>query len=206
MNDYPTEEEAMQLNRMMPEEDDVMAAMVKVFEDRCKLETGPGRLSLVEWILKINSESQRVRAEVAARAEEIIRDEEKRIQYVNEHFCQRFEREAQALYENRPDKKKKSVKLLTGTIGYHSGKESIHISDKTKALAWAKTNCPDAIKVEESLLKTPLMEYFKTNGAEPDGCQYKPATEHFSAKPIDGKDIQARPQLPEGEDNGPADD
>ncbi len=202
MNDYPTEEEDMQLNRMMPEEDEVMAAMVQVYEDLRQTR----QQSVLDFILRINAESQKYCRDLQADTERKIRQEQNRMMYVNKHFEPQFMQEAQKVFEERRNQKNKSVEILgCGVIGYRKSPEKMEIKNGEAAIAWAQQNCPDAIKTSVRVVVSPLKEHFKKTGELPDGCEYVEAHEKFYAKPIDGKDIQARPQLPEGESDGPAD-
>lgn len=47
-----------------------------------------------------------------------------------------------------------------GTVSFREVKPTIEILDEEKALDWARSNMPSAVKVKESLLITPLKEAF----------------------------------------------
>lgn len=76
--------------------------------------------------------------------------------------------------------KKKSVRLETGTVGFRSISAGLEIEDKDKALEWAADYCPLAVKVETSLLKTPINELFDQTGEVPPGCVHREASEKFT--------------------------
>lgn len=54
------------------------------------------------------------------------------------------------------DEKAKSLPLISGVVKSSAKGASWFIVDDAKVMAWAVKNCPDAVKVEHSLLKTPI--------------------------------------------------
>ena len=52
--------------------------------------------------------------------------------------------------------KAKSIKLPCGTVGVRAGRESIQVDDEEAAILWAKAFKPEAVKVEEKILKSQL--------------------------------------------------
>lgn len=73
---------------------------------------------------------------------------------------------------------KKSFTLPCGlTLGFRERKGGLVYRDKAAraaALEWARTNCPDAVKVvpaSEDLLLTPLTELWRAKGIIPDGAE-----------------------------------
>lgn len=73
---------------------------------------------------------------------------------------------------------KKSIPICTGVggdkatrVGFKDVPDRFEIEDEPAALAWAKANCPDAVKVKESVLVTPLFAHVKATGELPDGCK-----------------------------------
>lgn len=93
----------------------------------------------------------------------------------------------QALYGTR----KKSISLPSGTVGFRSSADTVEVEDEEKALAWAETACPDAIKVKRSVLKTPIKALLAEGGVlttgekcDPDenGLRFVPGEESFYVK------------------------
>lgn len=80
---------------------------------------------------------------------------------------------------------KKSIKLPHGSLGYRSSKESVAITDKEVALAFAKANGIE-VKVTEAVNKTPLLDYVKATGEIPDpdvcGFELVPGSDDFFVK------------------------
>jgi hypothetical protein len=64
------------------------------------------------------------------------------------------------------EKKKKSFRCFFGVIGTRKtgGKPIVVIDDEMQAIAAAKTECPEAVKVKESILRKPLAEYMLAGG------------------------------------------
>ncbi len=102
---------------------------------------------------------------------------------------------------------KKSVKLLTGTVGYRGSSDRLDITDMDWAIDWASRNLePDVFREAISgislekvkaflntsqliisatkILKTPLTNYFKKTGAIPDGCDFIEAENIFYVRPV----------------------
>jgi len=79
---------------------------------------------------------------------------------------------------------KRSVDYLQGRAGLRKGKDSLAVLDEAKAIAWAKDNSlPEAVKTTESILKTPLLEQFLSDGLVPDGCEFVSAADAFYPAP-----------------------
>lgn len=80
---------------------------------------------------------------------------------------------------------KKSIKLPHGTLGYRSSKETVEISDKDKVLGFAKAHGIE-VKVSETVNKTPILEWVRTNGEVPDpevcGFALVPGSDDFYVK------------------------
>jgi hypothetical protein len=80
---------------------------------------------------------------------------------------------------------KKSLKLPHGTLGYRASKESVWITDKDKALSFARSHGLE-IKFTESVNKTPLLDYVRTTGEVPDpeecGFELVPPSDDFFVK------------------------
>ena len=52
--------------------------------------------------------------------------------------------------------KKRSIATEWGTVGFRATQGSIKVVDQAQAVVWAKDNCPEAIKVLETIVVTPL--------------------------------------------------
>jgi phage host-nuclease inhibitor protein Gam len=79
-------------------------------------------------------------------------------------------------------KKDRSVKLLSGTVGFRRGRSSLEITDEDAAMEWARENLTSAIVVKESLAKTPITDLIEGTGEVPPGCEYHQAEDAFYVK------------------------
>lgn len=136
------------------------------------------KTALEEWYMAKLDEFDHRRAKlkemVAAMQADIDREEATHVW--------RFGRTIRTRVLDRLDQQKgltKSVKYLTGRAGQRTQPERLTLEDEKVALAWAKRACPEAVKVVESLLVTPLIERWKASGALPPGCKVAPSYEKF---------------------------
>jgi hypothetical protein len=77
---------------------------------------------------------------------------------------------------NLPDGKKTLI-LKTGRLEYRNQPARFVVTDEAKAAAWAKKHLPTAIKVEERLLRSVLIDHAKATPASP------PTTARAANKP-----------------------
>ena len=91
-------------------------------------------------------------------------------------------------------KKRKSITYATGKAGYRNtaASEKLVLDDEAKAIMWAETACPEAIR--QSINMTVLKSTAITQGC-PDGCHYEKtsAQESFFIGPevVDRKQLTA---------------
>jgi hypothetical protein len=76
------------------------------------------------------------------------------------------------------EKGKKSRALPHGQFGFQKVRMKVVVKDKAAALAFAKLE-EIPVKVEESVLLTPLKEYVESTGLEPAGCEVVPEHDAF---------------------------
>jgi phage host-nuclease inhibitor protein Gam len=79
-------------------------------------------------------------------------------------------------------KKERSVRLLSGTVGFRRNPSSVEITDADALLAWAKENAPNAVKVVESVGKTPIKAHIEGTGEVVPGVEYTPPADRFYIK------------------------
>ena len=75
--------------------------------------------------------------------------------------------------------RRKSLKLPAGTIGLRSEPVRLRVSDEEKAIAWAKSHLPQAVRVSERISRTALNEHHAHSGEIPDGCELHDSGERF---------------------------
>ena len=95
-----------------------------------------------------------------------------------EFFQNRFGPELEAwMSENLGGKK--TLRLPDGTLGYRRTRTRLQIADDEMVLDWCRQNLPDAVRVKESILKTPLGEHLQETGEVPPGCEIEPGGDEF---------------------------
>ena len=66
---------------------------------------------------------------------------------------------------------RRSIILDGGEVGFRTLPGSIQVRDEATALAWCKEHLPEAVKVVENLLKTPIAKLAKESGTLPPGVE-----------------------------------
>jgi hypothetical protein len=130
------------------------------------------------WLVGKLAERRATIARIKEQAAAMVRDAERDIEYLEWRFGPELEMWAAANLEG----KKKSVKLLTGTVGFRSQKGKLVVVDEAACLEWARDNCPVAYVVEPRLVKTPIDDLFQKTGEIPPGCEYVEGGEKFYVK------------------------
>ncbi|MBA3775434.1 MAG: host-nuclease inhibitor Gam family protein [Betaproteobacteria bacterium] len=74
---------------------------------------------------------------------------------------------------------RRSVSLPAGGIGFRIEPTRLCVVDDKRLLDWCKTHLPSAIRVIQSVPKTPLMEHIKLTGECPDGAEIQAGGERF---------------------------
>jgi tetrahydromethanopterin S-methyltransferase subunit G len=132
-----------------------------------------------EAIQRINEQQVDEIGRILARARELREAHESRLEYLKakcEPLLQEFTR------KEIDGKKERSIKLLSGTVGFRKGVGSLDFTDEPAAVAWAEANLPDAIKVTVTLQKKPVKDLVEGTGEVPPGCEYTPGEDKFYIK------------------------
>lgn len=58
----------------------------------------------------------------------------------------------------------KTFRYPSGTVETKAGRDRVTVTDEEKLLAWCRVNCPDAVKVETSILVSKLPEHTVADG------------------------------------------
>ena len=169
---------------------------------------------VVEWVLKRKGQIESTRQAIKNRYKEIMDDLNKEEAGIDLYYGPAVQTESDKLIWKQRGKKK-SAKLLTGTVGYREQPEKLVIVDTEAAKLWALANLPpdafeaaagtlDKAKIIRdyltliqlcdcitSLNVTPFSDFWKSKGKEtgevPDGCDVVAAEEKFFAKPVELK-------------------
>lgn len=144
----------------------------------------------LQIIAKHQEEQTRLTLIADAEIDRIIawRDEQVRIAENRESFLQsQLEGYLRKLHQSGYEKA--SYKLPNGVIKRVTGRTSINITDPDLLLKWAKENDPKLIEVKESVTKTNLQPFVKTDklitedGEIIPGAEVNPAEDKYKAVP-----------------------
>ena len=158
-----------------------------------------------EWYLARLSEIELMRQATEKRYKELLQDLDSREKQLEHVFGAALRAESDKLIA--AERKKKSVKLLTGTVGYRTSGGRFCIEDMDTALQWAKRNLTtDEMRaygkfdIDKLLPLVPRMglngaltelkpsqmkKYMEENDGElPDGCGFTPTVDTFFTKPL----------------------
>lgn len=75
---------------------------------------------------------------------------------------------------------RRSVSLPAGVVGFRTEPTRLSVVDEGKVMDWCRINLPSAIRVIESVPKTPLVDHFKRTGECPDGTAFVGGGERFN--------------------------
>jgi hypothetical protein len=157
---------------MDDEEDDEALAEQLLPPDKLSFEVADA--ASASWVVRKIVEA-RARRE---RIKEWARLEMKAAQREEEFFQRRFGPSLEAwVTENLHGRK--TLRLPDGALGYRRRRMTLQIEDKEQLLEWCKSNLPDAVRVKEDVLKTPLNEHLKETGEVPPGCDIEPGGDEF---------------------------
>jgi hypothetical protein len=104
-------------------------------------------LALESDIVAIETSARVIEAKaILANAAAMKKDASKRLEWLHARFTAEIGEWARPQLEG---KKTKTLKTLLGAISFRVKKGGLRVADKDKALDWAKSNTPNAIKVTE---------------------------------------------------------
>ncbi len=125
---------------------------------------------VVRKIVEARARQERIK-EWAAREAKAARREE-------EFFLRRFGPSLETWMSENANGKK-TLRLPDGSLGFRKKRISLQIEDRELLLDWCRRNLPDAVKVEEDVLKTPLNEHLRETGEVPPGCDLNAGGDEF---------------------------
>ena len=158
--------------RSIDEMDDDALAEELLPSDKSSFEVNDvhGASWVVRKIVEARARQERIKEWAAAEMREAKREEE--------FFQRRFGPGLEAwVTENLNGKK--TLRLPDGTLGYRRKRMTLQIEDSEQLLDWCKRNLPEAVRVKEDVLKTPLNEHLKETGEVPPGCEVDAGGDEF---------------------------
>jgi len=153
------------------------------------------------WVVRkiVEARAYAVRAKAWAEAEQ------RRAQRQEDFLLRRFGREledwARSQIEQQHDNRR-SVSLPAGCIGFRAESVKLAVVDERRLLAWCRANLPSAIRVIESVPKTPLMQHIKATGECPAGTEIIGGGQRFYISTKNLKSIEGASDADAEEETG----
>jgi phage host-nuclease inhibitor protein Gam len=151
-------------------------------------------LSKAEWCLKTKGRAEEEIERFTAMAKQLIEEETYRI---NMRLAEIIKPHLRTLEDMttflRPWSEveiakahgKKSVKLLSGTVGFRKEPKSLEVEDEEKAVVWLEANGhADCVRVRKTVKKDETKKLIEDKGELPDSCKLMGGGEVFYAKPL----------------------
>lgn len=152
---------------------------------------------LPNWYLGLLADIDHRRELIKQMAAEMQRELDRRESALAWKFGQQFKQ--QVLEDLAKQKgKTKSVKYLLGKAGLRTIADKMVVRDEQAVLEWARKNCPEAVKIVESLLITPLKKLLEDTGELAPGCEIHEGYEKFypEVEPARLRMTDPRPLMP----------
>ncbi|HZZ41645.1 MAG TPA: host-nuclease inhibitor Gam family protein [Tepidisphaeraceae bacterium] len=122
----------------------------------------------------------------AARCGEWCRREQLRARKTEEFFLHRYGGQLAAWARERiaqQGSRRKSLSLPAGTAGFRAEPARLVVEDESAVIGWAKSHCPDLVRISEDLSKSALNDHIRKTGELPDqGVRLEPEHERFYVK------------------------
>lgn len=130
----------------------------------------------VDKVLSFDERIARIKAQSAEMIRQIEGEQRRFSDFVTPHL--------QAWIEAHPPAKGRSVKLISGTIGYRFKPGGPRVVDKEALLVWAKDRLPAAVEVKttESVPADAVKAHVASTGEIPDGVELVGDTDTFYIK------------------------
>jgi phage host-nuclease inhibitor protein Gam len=167
-----------------------------------KLYKQPGDSWTVDWLLKVETEAEHEIETIKANAEAQIKRVESRVSAAKYRYGDIAEREAKIMLAN--EKKRKSVILSHGKIGYRKKLARVEVVNPKETYDWINENLGAEIaetsvevnakelvkncsieqvrKAVTGIKVMALNNHFRESGEQPSGCEVVPESEKFYMK------------------------
>ena len=134
-----------------------------------------------DWLVRKLVEAEAHVRRVKEQADREVRRTEREREFLLHRFGPDLRRWTERQLEQHKGRRK-SVLLLSGTVGFRSIGSKLVVDDEASLLAWAKRTCKSAVIVVERIGKTVINEHFHTTGEVPRGTHVEPEQQRFYVK------------------------
>jgi hypothetical protein len=134
-----------------------------------------------EWLVRKVVEANGHIARVKDQAEREIRRTQRERDFLLMRYGPQLERWTKAELQKHKGRRK-SVLLLSGTVGFRATGAKLVVDNQSAVLQWAKRCCRSAVVTVQRLSRSELTRYFAATGELPEGAHLQPAGEKFYLK------------------------
>jgi len=134
------------------------------------------------WVCRKVNEARAYQMRIKAWAERELRRAKQREAFFMARFSRELEEWARRELAKPVHRKRKCIALPGGTLGFRRTTPRLVIQDEAKLILWCKQHLPAAVKVVESVVKTPLNDHVAATGEIGDGAEVVGACETFYIK------------------------
>lgn len=134
------------------------------------------------WVVRKIAEARLRAASAKAWAEAEQRRAERDEAFLLHRFGAQLEAWARSQIAAQHDGRT-SVSLPAGMIGLRTQPVKLAVADEPRLLAWCAANLPTAIKIVQTVQKTPLKEHLAATGECPDGTELVGGEQRFYVTP-----------------------
>ena len=98
-------------------------------------------------------------------------------QFFLQHYGHQLEDWARARISK--DRRRKSIKLPAGTVGFRIEPTKVELKDDEKVIAWCRRSLPHALAVRTLIIRAVLTEHVRQTGECPDGADITGGKQRF---------------------------
>jgi hypothetical protein len=164
-----------------------LADELAVIDAESKANAGEGMEWLPGWFTRKIGEYNDTRERLKAGYDAMVRAIDRQQAALEYRWGTKLQQEVDRQFSEGV--KGKSIRNPFGTIGYRKIPAGAKLVDKDEALAWAKENYPNAVKLEHTITVPDeldwqsLKSYIKDTGEEVPGIEYTDEIQSFYVKP-----------------------
>jgi Bacteriophage Mu Gam like protein len=133
--------------------------------------------SSANWVVRKIVEARAYAQHVKKWAEAELRRAQREEQFFLQHYGHQLEDWARARISK--DRRRKSIKLPAGTVGFRIEPTKVELKDDEKVIAWCRRSLPHALAVRTLIIRAVLTEHVRQTGECPDGADITGGKQRF---------------------------
>lgn len=128
------------------------------------------------WLVRKIAEARAYAKHVKTWADAEVRRAEREEEFFLHHYGHQLEAWARDQIDT---KRRKSLKLPAGTVGYRTVPPKLDVTDERKLIGWCRKSLPEALRVETHVVRSLVKEHLEQTGEVPDGAAVAVGGERF---------------------------